>query len=116
MNGITYALEIEPDLDPVRRNAMASSNAEFDRKVEDEILTRLDSGDTWAWCVVKVTAHYMGFKASSWLGGCSYENEEQFKEPGGYWEGMKKDARIALVDELERAAQALRLLHKEDTA
>jgi len=45
---------LEEDI-PVRGNALASGDAEADRACEDEILARLEAGDIWAWCTVRVS-------------------------------------------------------------
>ena len=45
----TYTIEVTAAQDdiPVRGNAMASGDDATDRECEDDILTRLDSGDVW---------------------------------------------------------------------
>jgi hypothetical protein len=73
---------------PVRGNALASGNEEEDRRYEDMILERLDNGDVWAWADVEVQATLPdGRTGSAYLGGCSYDDENNFKE-GGYYEDM----------------------------
>ena len=37
-------------------------------------------GDRWAWFCAKVTASWEGHSASDYLGGCSYESEEDFRK------------------------------------
>lgn len=41
-----------------------------------------ESGNEWAWCEVEVIAEWNGFKGSSYLVGCSYNSEEDFKNDG----------------------------------
>ena len=65
---------------PVRGNALASGDDAYDKKVEDEILERLDNGDVWAWAVVEVRAGYGDLSASDYLGACSYESEKDFRD------------------------------------
>ena len=78
---------------PVRGNALASGNDEEDRKYEDEILERLDSGDVWAWANVEVEVTLPdGRKGSAYLGCCNYEDEQGFKQDGGYYRDMILDA------------------------
>ncbi len=78
---------------PVRGNALASGDDEEDRKYEDEILKRLDNGDVWAWAQVEVEVTLPdGRKGSAYLGGCCYEDEEDFKQMGGYYEDLVREA------------------------
>jgi len=97
---VTYTLTIEDEDIPVRGNAMASGDDEADEAYENEIIARLDSGDLWAWCFVKVTAEWRGFKGWDGLGGCSYADEADFKR-GGYYEDMKARAFDDLVATVE---------------
>lgn len=85
-----YSVRINASQDdlPVRGNCIATEDEEFDKKVEDEILERLDNGDVWAWADVEVQATLPdGRTGSAYLGGCCYEDEADFKR-GGYYEGM----------------------------
>lgn len=116
INGVTYALSIEPEDAPVRGNAMASGDDAFDREVEDAILARLEAGDQWAWCGVVVTASVEvegeTFEGRDTLGSCSYSNAAEFMA-GGYWEDMLDQAwsnlRLVLAEAVKRghAAQSL---------
>jgi hypothetical protein len=112
---VVFAVECLPEDIPVRGNAMASDEPELDKKVEDEIIARLDSGDLWAWCCVKVTATlecvsqrkgYVPTDVSlvgvDYLGGCSYRDEGDFRE-GGYFADMKD----AALDDLQAQVDAL---------
>jgi hypothetical protein len=92
-------LEAIPETVRVRGNAMASGDDEFDRQIEDEIVSRLESGDIWAWFTAKVTVRdSCGREASDYLGCCCYEDARDFKR-GGYYLDMIK----ACVDEIENA-------------
>jgi hypothetical protein len=105
---ITYTLTVEQDDLPVRGNAFASGDDSEDKAVEDEILRRLDQGDDWAWAYVTVTATLDGtpqFKGQDSLGGCNYKNEADFKQPGGYYDDMVKEARHNLIQNIRRAVQ-----------
>jgi hypothetical protein len=105
MEDITYTLTIEDEDIPVRGNAMATEDHEADKAYEDEIIARLKHGDTWAWCIVKVTASVCHegetFTGVAILGGCSYSSEDDFKQSGGYFDDMKQEAFENLVNELE---------------
>lgn len=66
----------------------------FDRGVAERIEKRLNSGDLWAWCCVKVVAkstipHLEG--SSSWLENCSYRDESDFKR-SDYFRALKREA------------------------
>lgn len=102
MKAVTFTLEIEPEDIPVEGNAMASGDDSADRECEAEILERLDRGDLWAWCYVRVTATWGEFSGSDGLGECSYRSEADFKR-GGYWEDMRAEAYDRLCEAIERA-------------
>jgi hypothetical protein len=95
---INYRLECLPEHVEVRGNASASGDDAWDKEIEDKILSALDQGNLWAWCCVKVTAEYRGLEGTDYLGSCSYESEEQFRECGGYFESMKEQAAEQLLD------------------
>lgn len=99
---ITFTLKIEPDLIPVRGNAMASGDDAADRACEDEIIARLNRGDVWAWCVVTVSAHLDDFTGIAILGGCSYQDEADFKACGSY-QDLVREAVDDLKADLEAA-------------
>jgi len=78
---------------PVRGNALASGDDEEDRKYENLILARLDNGDVWAWAQVEVQATLPdGRTGSAYLGGCCYEDEQDFKTDNPYYEDMVREA------------------------
>lgn len=81
---ITVTLTAEPEDIPVRGNAMASGDDRHDKRVEDQIIADLESGNEWAWCCAKVTGTYMGLRATAYLGACSYKNAEDFRRDGYY--------------------------------
>lgn len=93
----------EQDEMSVRGNAMASGDDAEDKRVEDEIIKRLDDGDIWAWAAVTVRAEYAGLVGEDHLGGCSYKDAAQFKEPGDYYDDMIDTAVEELAKALEHA-------------
>ena len=99
----------EEDL-PINGNAIASGNDEYDNEVEKELSERLNSGDAWAWCCVEVKATFGHFSASDFLGGCSYKDENEFTQPGGYYDDMKEVALEALNSELQYTYNELKAL------
>lgn len=108
---LEYDLTAEFDDLPVRGNAIGSGDDDYDRQVEDSILERLDGGDVWAWASVCVTCKVPGYDAvgTDYLGGCCYADADDFKQPGGYYDDMRSEARhdlqSALAEELERQAR-----------
>lgn len=103
-NGVTYQIDIEQDDLQVKGNAMASGDSSVDRRVEQEILKRLDDGDTWAWASVTVRASLGEFYGEDYLGGCSYRNTKDFIR-GSYYADMKREALAQLKSRmLERTA------------
>ena len=106
---VTFTVTCEPEHIPVRGNAIASGDDELDAATEDKILADLEAGNVWAWCCVKVTAEWQGFKGTDYLGACSYESEEQFMdtEEGFYLPDMRERALDDLNEKLARMAEQL---------
>ena len=109
-----YRVEIEAEDSPVRGNLVVTDDPKADKRMENRVLKRLENGDLWAWCSARVIASWNDFECESeWLGGCSYKNEADFRK-GGYYDDMKREAGLALVQYLERAAIALRAITGPD--
>lgn len=98
---VTFELRIHDEDMPVRGNAMASGDNALDKQVEDEILARLDRGDTWAWCCVEVIAKFRSLQARTFLGGCCYRDEADFKANSIYYEDMMDEAYKDLLTQWE---------------
>jgi len=101
MEEVDFDLECLPEDTPVRGNAMNSGEDDYDREVENKILADLE-WNQWAWCCAHVIARWKGFKGDDYLGGCSYDSEEQFRAPGGDWDDMKQQALDDLQANIER--------------
>jgi hypothetical protein len=87
----------QPEEIPVRGNALASGDDAEDRAIEDSILSRLEAGDEWAWCMVTVRVTLpCGRFAEDHLGCCSYDDERDFRA-GGYFEDMVSNCMEALA-------------------
>lgn len=107
----------EPCDVPVRGNAMASGDDDFDRKTENNILRRVNLGHTWAWCDVTVTVEYGGFSGQDTMGCCSYQNKQDFLnvEKNGYLPDMIQQAIDELINNVYNARmEALNVLTKID--
>lgn len=115
---ITYTLTLEPEYESFEGN-FATGDDDLDQSTEEWIREQLEAGNEWAWCSVKVTASWNGFKGSDYLGMCSYQSEDDFRE-GGYFEDMKAEARTALVTEVEsayvRSRKAVRVITPAEAA
>lgn len=98
---VQYRIEIQPEHIPIEGNAIASGDAEYDAKVEQDIIAQLESGNLWAWCCVRVVAYIEGIdlEGDDYLGACSYKSEEDFKQ-GGYFEDMCNVARDELLKKI----------------
>ena len=105
----TITLNCEPeDIDFVGN--CSAHDPETDAKQEQWIREQLNSGNEWAWCYVRVTATYYGLHGTDGLGGCSYENEEAFRQPGGYFDDMVTAALEELATHLIAASNAIDIL------
>ena len=89
---IAIRLKVEPEFVSVEGNAMASGDDAFDREVEQDIVSRVQHGDVWAWAMLTVTASWGLFSCSDHLGCCSYADEEDFRQAGGYFDDMVDEA------------------------
>ena len=97
---VEFTLEVEEETKQVRGNAMHSRDKAYDKKIEDEILHRLDKGDVWAWAAICVKAKWRGMEGVDCLACCCYKDEEYFKKDG-YYEDMKLQAYDDLIDKLK---------------
>jgi len=95
-----------PEDTPIEGNAMASGDDAVDKETEQWIHDQLERYNEWAWCCAKVVVYWKGFRASDTLGCCSYKSEEDFKQPGGYYDDMVNTA-------IERLNDSLANMHKE---
>ena len=97
---VEFTLKCMNEITPVRGNCISSGDEAFDKECEDKILKDLDDGNPWAWCYVRVIARWKSFEGSDCLGGCSYESEEDFKQPGGYYDDMRQAAFANLMQQI----------------
>lgn len=97
---VEFVISVDYDDTPVRGNALVSGDDQQDKECEDKIIERLNNGDVWAWALVTVEAKHRGLVGVDYLGGCSYEDEDDFKVGGGYYEDMKTNAYNDLISQL----------------
>ncbi len=106
---VTITVKCEPEDMSIEGNCMASGDEDFDKECADEIRSKLEAGNDWAWCCVALTVSWQGFEASDYLGGCSYDSEEDFRKPGGYFDDMVDAALEALNEKVQAAHNAMEL-------
>ena len=103
---ISYKVEFLPEDLQVRGNAISSGDEETDKRVEDEIIRRLDRDDISAWFCAKVTCTVVEgdytFNGVDFLGACSYNSEQEFLE-SDVVEDMKKEAYSGAVHSIREA-------------
>ena len=99
---VVIKVHAEDEHIPVRGNVMASGDADFDRKCEDEIIERLNDGDEWAWACVKVTVTEptSGLSADDYLGCCTYKDEAEFRKDG-YFDDMVSNCMTKLQKRID---------------
>jgi len=107
---VEITVRAEQDEIEVRGNALASGDDAADRECEDEILARLERGDVWAWAAVTVRVTWTApsgrqYRGEDHLGACSYRDERDFREPGGYFDDMVGEALSRLNVELAELAE-----------
>ncbi len=94
---VSIKLEVKQSDIPVKGNVMVSGDSAYDRKVENEILKRLNDGDIAAWFDALVTVciewddseFTYEYEGTDSLGCCNYASIQQFvKQSGGYFEDM----------------------------
>jgi len=107
---VEFDLTIE-EMDKHPRGFFASDEPELDAQQVADIIARLERGDLWAWCTVKVTSSWGGHSASDYLGGCSYESEKDFTSgESDYYADMKAAALAGLNAKLRNEHEKLKAL------
>jgi len=109
---VEITIEAMPEDTPIRGNCMASGDSDFDERVALSIEEKLEAGNVWAWCQVKMTAKWAGFEGTEFLGCCSYNDAEDFKNCGGYYVAMRSQALEEMVAQMETTQSALATANK----
>ena len=97
---ISVIASCENDVDAYESFSECMSEAEI-----KELLEKTEN-NVWRWCSVQVTISYNGIEFSDYLGGCSYESEEDFKE-GGYYDDMVDQVKLDLTNNLQELKNEL---------
>lgn len=95
---VTFTLECLCEDIPIEGNASAVDPA-TDRTTEEWIREQLAAGNEWAWCTAKVTCQWDAFSAVKYLGCCSYESEEAFRNDP-YFSDLCAEALDALNEKI----------------
>ena len=61
------------------------------QRFADDVQEMIDDYGLWGWCQVTVEARLGPLVGRAYLGGCSYANEEDFKN-GGYYDDLVDEA------------------------
>jgi hypothetical protein len=105
-NDVEFSIECLPEHIPIKGNCSAIDE-DTDAATVDWINRQLENGNPWAWCTVRVVARWKDFEGDDYLGACSYESEDSFKEPGGYYDDMKNAALDNLNHNIASLANSL---------
>jgi hypothetical protein len=108
---VAFRLTYEKDDLPVRGNAQVSGDDNDDRQVEDEILARLDRGEAYAWCVLKVEACWGGFVGSATLSAVSVAEEKDLEVEA---EDLKAEALDDLNEQIAKTHRVLETLREKE--
>lgn len=106
---VEIRLSMEPEDIPIEGNASALTPEE-DEITYKWIRDQLKSGNDWAWCHVTVTATFGKFIGYDSLGGCSYESEKDFRQPGGYYDDMVSQATRECAKQIAQSILSLKKL------
>lgn len=100
-NEATIEIFVSPEDMPVRGNYIVGGDDAYDKKQEDKIIAASEWNE-WAWCVVEVRGTWNGLQTSSYLGGCSYDSEKEFREDDNFC-----SMRMEVCEELTKLAQKI---------
>jgi len=100
LNEVQFELTADWEQDDPAGHFCDEEDVEFVRE-------QIRDGNVWGWCSVEVKAKFTTedgeeVEASDYLGGCSYRNRQDFMEPGGYYDDMKKSAYTELCGKLNK--------------
>jgi hypothetical protein len=101
---VEFSLEIEDEDAPFD---FESDEPEKDEELRKELTSRLNRGDLWAWCSVKVTAKWKTWEGVDYLGCCSYDSEKDFKDCNDYWPDMRERALEDLNGRIKTVSESI---------
>jgi hypothetical protein len=71
-------------------------------------LCRLQQDEIWAWAAVTVIVTWGPFQGTAHLGCCSYADENDFRQPGGYFDDLVAEALEELNKSINEAYQQMK--------
>ncbi len=77
---------------------------EYDDEVVEGFRSMVEAHGLWGWSCVRVTVSYGPLSGVDYLGGCSYESEEDFRADSMYFEDMCETALAALQNQVDELA------------
>ncbi|SEW16683.1 hypothetical protein [Chitinophaga arvensicola] len=103
MEEVNFSFEPQYEEIPIRGNYMATGIEQLDREAEAAVLRELENGNIYAWFCAAVTAEWRGIKETTYLGGCSYHDEKDFKRD--HYDSMKDEAYKDLIATIKSLAK-----------
>jgi hypothetical protein len=92
-NKTVLTIKADPILEPVE-------NFDYDQTVKEDIVLAQTKNPVWGWCTVQLELHLGPITGrSSWLGGCSYEDERAFRR-SDYYRDLMAEAEADLQRQL----------------
>ena len=80
------------DEDRAPYEAMQPASSAESEQFAQAVKSMKDQSPVWGWCVVIVHVVWGPFEAKQYMGECSYESADDFKENSGYYDDMVKEA------------------------
>jgi len=104
-NEIEWTVSALPE-DQSPEDCFASGNDEQDKTTCQRIREDAEWNE-WAWCCVEVKGQWNGLEAVAYLGACSYLNQKDFMQEGGYYADLQREVIDQLQSQTERIVDAL---------
>lgn len=101
-NQMEFDISVKEEFIPVEGNLCATDDPEADQALEQQVKEQLEAGNIWAWCNVGVHCTWNGFTGEDYLGGCSYESQEDFVKDA-YYSDMCRTAFNDLIRQIKEA-------------
>jgi hypothetical protein len=79
----------------------------FDDSLADTVADIIERSEhnVWAWCSVEVNVSYQGLESSAYLGGCSYDSADDFKNTSdGYYNDMLEECIADIAAQMQAIA------------
>jgi len=104
---VEWELICEPEQFTTPEEHLCTDEPEDDAKDCELIRQRLDSGDQWAWCSVRLVGRFRALECWDSLGSCNFESEDDFRQ-SGYFADMQLEVLRQLQEEASNIAEFFR--------